>query len=184
MGDPALLFRSGAVTARQHSFRLLGICVTLLPIGHHACRPLLQTCFLPGHYRHPQNIQTYPSSRSAEAQLPFSFPSIGTLSEEPLPTNSVFWLSLHKDLLHKTLIRFSSNVTLTKFWNVPPFCLYPSYSNDRTICFVFHYNLAYENILFHVNINKGRFDLTQKFQIKKGNFKIQEGNLLLCAKTY
>lgn len=35
-----------------------------------------------------------------------------------------------------------------------------------TSCFVFHYNLASGNILFHVNINKGRFDLTQKFQLR------------------
>lgn len=31
-----------------------------------------------------------------------------------------FFISLSKDLLHKTLIWFSSNVVLTKFWNVPP----------------------------------------------------------------
>lgn len=67
-----------------------------------------------------------------------------------------------------------------------PFCSYPSSSNDMTICCVFHYNLADGNILFHVNINKGRFDLAQKFQIKRGNFyfKVREGNLLFCAETY
>lgn len=67
-----------------------------------------------------------------------------------------------------------------------PFCSYPSCSNNMTISCVFHYNLADGNILFHVNINKGRFDLAQKCQIKRGNFqfKIQEGNLLFCAETY
>lgn len=109
-------FSSVAGTARKNSIRSMGIwlvvsCLPALPRSllcltttiptEHADRPL---CCLP-------------RSRSTR---PFFSPGIGTLSEELLPTNSIFCISLSRDLLHRTLIWFSSNVALTKFWNVPP----------------------------------------------------------------
>ena len=95
-------------------------------------------------------------------------------------------LSLYFSLLRSATQSLNSiffKCCINEILECAPFCSYPSQSNDMKICFVFHYNIASGDILVHVNINKMRFDLTQKFQIKKGNiyFKIQECSLLFCA---
>lgn len=174
-------FSSVAGTARKNSIRSMGIwlvvsCLPALPRSllcltttiptEHADRPL---CCLP-------------RSRSTR---PFFSPGIGTLrGAASNQLNFLYFSQQRSASQNPNLIFFKCCVN--EILECAPFCSDPSSSNDMTICCVFHYNLADGNILFHVNINKGRFDLAQKFQIKRGNFyfKVQEGNLLFCAETY
>lgn len=156
------------------------------PWGGDASPPLLEACFLPGPLWSPPAHTDAPLFPSPSAHLP----CLPSSHEQRLSQRSsfqqaqLFCVSLYKDLFRGTLIPFSLNAALTKFRNVPLLPRLPLATMARTY-FVCHYSLACGNTLVRVSINKGRFTLTQKFQIKKGTIqsKVEESNLLLCAKS-
>lgn len=97
---PELWFSSVAGTARKNSIGWMGIWLVVPCLPAPPRRLLFLATAIPTEHADTP-LCCLPWSRSIR---PFFSPGIGTLSEELLPTNSIFCISLSRDLLHRTLI--------------------------------------------------------------------------------
>ena len=91
--------------------------------------PLLETCFLPGQYRHARHTMNTPlcvSSSSAGARLPVSCPWMGSLSKKLLPTNPVVCISPYLRSATQSLNSIFFKCCINEILECAPFCSYPS----------------------------------------------------------